>query len=232
MRFLAITTLVLLASAVQAAPPELKDNRQKASYIIGNNIGENIAADFKDRGFNVDPAIVVQGILNGLQGKESGYSEEEAQAVIKAFLEEAQAQLKKSGVDFLAQNKTKEGVQTTKSGLQYKVIKEGAGASPKPTSVVTVHYRGTLIDGTEFDSSYARMEPASFPVNGVIAGWTEALQLMKPGSKYELYIPSDLAYGAQPPGRSPIPPHAVLLFTVELLDVKEGQSQPQFQPQR
>ncbi len=223
MKLLVLPCLLAMAGIAAAAPPDLKDNRQKASYIIGNNIGENIAADFKDRGFNVDPAAVVQGILNGLQGKESGFTDEESQAVIKAFIEEAQASLKKVGEDYLAQNKTKEGVQTTKSGLQIKVLQAGQGESPKPDSMVTVHYKGTLIDGTEFDSSYARNEPASFPVNGVIAGWTEALQLMKPGSKVELAIPSDLAYGAQPPQRSPIPPHAVLLFTVELLDVKPGQ---------
>ena len=222
MKLFTLSCLVLIAGVLQAAPPDLKDTRQKASYIIGTNIGQNIAADFKDRGFDVDPAVVVQGILNGMQGKESGFTDEEAQAVIEAFVEAAQASLKKPGEDFLAQNKAKEGIQTTKSGLQYRVLKAGQGDSPKPNSEVTVHYVGTLTDGTKFDSSYDRMEPATFPVNGVIAGWTEALQLMKPGSKFELFIPSDLAYGGQPPARSPIPPHAVLLFTVELLDVKPG----------
>ena len=123
---------------------------------------------------------------------------------------------KKEGEEFLASNKTKEGVVTTASGLQYKVITAGTGPSPKASDKVSVHYRGTLIDGTEFDSSYRRGEPVSFPVKGVIAGWTEALQLMKEGAKWELYIPSELAYGPGGTG-GPIGPNATLIFEVELL---------------
>ena len=120
---------------------------------------------------------------------------------------------------FLAENKKKDGVKTTASGLQYKVMKDGAGAQPKETDTVTVNYRGTLINGTEFDSSYKRGQPATFPVNGVIKGWTEALQLMKPGSKYQLFIPADLAYGARAVGPD-ITPNSALIFEVELLEVK------------
>src|SRR5438270_10025397 len=132
---------------------------------------------------------------------------------------------KKNAADaekFLADNKKKEGVKTTESGLQYKVLKEGNGAQPKSSDTVTVNYRGTLTDGTEFDSSYKRGQPATFPVSGVIKGWTEALQMMKAGSKYQLFIPASLAYGEQ--GRPGIPPNATLIFEVELMDVKSPQS--------
>ena len=149
--------------------------------------------------------------------------------MLQAFLKEAEDRLqaaaqerKKQGQAFLAANAKKEGVKTTNSGLQYKVIQEGNGATPKENSIVTVHYSGKLLDGTEFDSSYARQQPAQFPVNAVIPGWTEALQLMKAGSKVELYIPSELAYGENPPAGSPIPPNSVLVFTVELIDVKDA----------
>ncbi|HEY2342761.1 MAG TPA: FKBP-type peptidyl-prolyl cis-trans isomerase, partial [Chthoniobacteraceae bacterium] len=124
------------------------------------------------------------------------------------------------GQDFLAENAKKEGVKTLADGLQYKVIKDGTGASPKATDVVSVHYKGTLIDGTEFDSSYKRGQPTEFPVNRVIPGWTEALQLMKEGSKWILYIPSKLAYGERGTPGGPIPPDATLIFEVELLKVK------------
>jgi FKBP-type peptidyl-prolyl cis-trans isomerase FklB len=127
---------------------------------------------------------------------------------------------KKEGEAFLAQNKTKAGVKTLPSGLQYKVITEGKGKTPKANDTVTVQYKGTLIDGTEFDSSYKRGQPATFPVNGVIKGWTEALQLMKEGSKWQLFIPADLAYGASGTPGGPIGPNAVLIFDVELVSIK------------
>src|SRR5207253_8354801 len=133
--------------------------------------------------------------------------------------QEKQAQQNSSaGEKFLAENKTKEGVKTTTSGLQYKVLKDGNGAQPKSSDTVTVNYRGTLIDGTEFDSSFKRGQPATFPVTGVIKGWTEALQLMKVGSKFQLFVPANLAYGEQ--GRPGIPPSSALIFEVELMDVK------------
>jgi FKBP-type peptidyl-prolyl cis-trans isomerase FklB len=125
---------------------------------------------------------------------------------------------KREGATFLADNAKKEGVKTLPSGLQYKVIREGKGATPRSADAVTTHYRGTFLDGAEFDSSYRRNEPATFPVKGVIKGWTEALQLMKVGDKWQLYVPSDLAYGPQ--GRDEIPPNATLIFDIELLDVK------------
>jgi len=136
-----------------------------------------------------------------------------------AASKEAAEKNKAEGEKFLEENKKKDGVKTTASGLQYKVIKEGSGASPKETDTVVTNYRGTLIDGTEFDSSYKRNEPASFPVNRVIKGWTEALQLMKPGAKYQLFIPSSLAYGERGAGQT-IGPTATLIFDVELLSIK------------
>jgi FKBP-type peptidyl-prolyl cis-trans isomerase FklB len=127
---------------------------------------------------------------------------------------------KKEGEEYLAENKKKEGIITTQSGLQYKVLKKGTGKIPKSTDTVTVNYRGTLIDGTEFDSSYRRGQPASFKVNGVIRGWTEALQLMKEGAKWQLYIPSNLAYGERGAGRN-IGPNSTLIFEVELISINE-----------
>jgi FKBP-type peptidyl-prolyl cis-trans isomerase FklB len=133
--------------------------------------------------------------------------------------EEAAKENLREGQEFLSENAQKDGVRTTESGLQYEVIEKGSGKTPTPESTVTVHYRGTLIDGTEFDSSYRRGEPATFPVNGVIAGWTEALQLMSEGAKYKLYIPADLAYGERGAGQA-IGPNETLIFDVELISVK------------
>ena len=156
-------------------------------------------------------------------------SEQEVRETMMAFEKDIQqkqaATAQKNAAEaekFLGENKTKEGVKTAGSGLQYKVLKEGAGAQPKSSDSVTVNYRGTLLDGTEFDSSYKRGEPATFPVGGVIKGWTEALQLMKVGSKFQLFIPANLAYGEQ--GRPGIPPNSVLIFEVELMDVKSPQA--------
>jgi FKBP-type peptidyl-prolyl cis-trans isomerase FklB len=159
-------------------------------------------------------------------------TEQEVNETLTAFQKEMAAQQaernkilveknKKEGEIFLAENKKKEGVVTLPSGLQYKVIKEGTGETPKLTDTVTVNYSGTLIEGTEFDSSYRRGQPATFPVKGVIAGWTEALQLMKVGSKWQLFIPSNLAYGERGAGRD-IGPNTTLIFDVELLSIKEG----------
>lgn len=209
----------------------LETQAQKSSYVIGTDIGGRISG----QGFDIDRPALIAGLEDALTGGEPRLSEEEAHAAITAVIEERQAAAaeqqekmeaeraaaaeknRAEGEAFLAANKEKEGVVTTESGLQYKVIEEGTGEKPSAENTVRVHYRGTLIDGTEFDSSYARGEPAEFPVNGVIAGWTEALQLMNEGAKWELYIPSELAYGSRGAGAD-IGPDAVLIFEVELLD--------------
>ena len=180
----------------------------------------------KSQGVDIDLNAMLMGLRDALAGKDSILSDEEIDAAMDAFQKEmevkAAAKLegkKKEGADYLADNKKQQGVQATVTGLQYKVVKAGTGAKPKATDTVTVHYRGTLTDGTEFDSSYKRNMPATFPVNGVISGWTEALQMMTVGSKWMLYIPSDLAYGDD--GRPPvIPPFSTLVFEVELIGIR------------
>ncbi|HTF99070.1 MAG TPA: FKBP-type peptidyl-prolyl cis-trans isomerase [Nitrospirota bacterium] len=223
-------TAVLLCAALAAAPAmgadksELKTQKEKLSYALGMNI----AGGFKANSIDVDVDILAQGLRDSLAGKKMLLTDQEARETIMVVQRELQAKMqekmkaegeknKKEGEAFLAANKKKEGVKTLPSGLQYRVITEGKGAMPKATDTVTVHYKGTLIDGTEFDSSYKRNEPASFPVTGVIKGWTEALQLMKTGSKWQLFIPANLAYGEQ--GRPGIPPNSVLIFDVELIKV-------------
>ena len=206
--------------------PQLKDQKDKASYSIGYDIGET----FKKQNVDLNADVLFTGLKEALAGKEAALSKEEREKTLQAFQKEmmekqvaaskeAAAKNAAEGEKFLAENKKKEGVKTTASGLQYKVLKEGSGASPKETDTVVTNYRGTLIDGTEFDSSYKRNEPASFPVNRVIKGWTEALQLMKPGAKYQLVIPAALAYGERGAGQL-IGPNATLIFEVELLSIK------------
>ena len=206
--------------------PQLKDQKDKASYSIGYDIGET----FKKQKIDLNTDTFIAGLKEAMSGKEAAMSKEEREKTLQAFQKEmmekqiaaskeAATKNQAEGEKFLAENKKKDGVKTTASGLQYKVMKDGAGAQPKETDTVTVNYRGTLIDGTEFDSSYKRNEPASFPVNRVIKGWTEALQLMKPGAKYQLVIPSSLAYGERGAGQL-IGPNATLIFEVELLSIK------------
>jgi FKBP-type peptidyl-prolyl cis-trans isomerase len=217
------------AASTQAVV-SLESKAQKSSYVIGANIGGQLGG----QGVEFDLPALTAGLEDALTGAEPRLNEEESHAAIQAIIEEQQARAAEQqaaadaarvalaeknqteGAAFLAENKDKEGVVTTDSGLQYKIIVEGTGDSPTAEDVVQVHYRGTLIDGTEFDSSYARGEPAEFPVTGVIPGWTEALQLMHEGAKWELYIPADLAYGSRGAG-SAIGPDAVLIFEVELL---------------
>jgi FKBP-type peptidyl-prolyl cis-trans isomerase FkpA/FKBP-type peptidyl-prolyl cis-trans isomerase FklB len=191
------------------------------SYVLGQQIGSQM----RSQGLEVDAQTMAASLKAALAGEESLLSPEEMQEVMMAansrMMEKSQAEAnvnKEAGAKFLEENKGKDGIKTTSSGLQYRVLSDGKGKSPKATDTVRVHYKGKLLDGTQFDSSYDRNEPAEFPVNGVIRGWTEALQLMKVGSKWELFIPSDLAYG--PRGRPSIPPNSVLIFEVELLDVK------------
>ncbi len=212
-----------------AAPATGKDLTAKASYGIGLNLGRNIKA----AGAEIDPDMLVKGVKDALSGAKPMLSDEQIQAAMKDFQQQLMARRadeakgaaeknKKAGDAFLAANKAKPGVVTLPSGLQYKVVKEGTGQVPRATDTVTTNYRGTLIDGTEFDSSYKRNEPASFPVNGVIRGWTEALQKMKVGSKWQLVIPAELAYGESPPPGSPIGPNSVLVFDIDLLGIGEG----------
>ncbi|MBM4348850.1 MAG: FKBP-type peptidyl-prolyl cis-trans isomerase [Deltaproteobacteria bacterium] len=204
-----------------------KNQKDKVSYIIGMDIGTNL----KKQSIEINPEILLRGIRDGLSGNKPLMTDQEMKDTIASFQKEMQAKQeevnkkmgeknKKEGEVFLAENKKKEGVVTLASSLQYKVIKKGSGKKPKSTDTVTTHYKGTLIDGTEFDSSYKRGQPVSFPVNGVIAGWTEALQLMEEGAKWQLFIPSPLAYGERGAGPQ-IGPNATLIFEVELISVQE-----------
>jgi FKBP-type peptidyl-prolyl cis-trans isomerase FklB len=205
--------------------PEIRDDNDRISYSIGHQIG----GDFKKQGVELRSEFVVQGIRDAIDGAKPKMTPEEInktlvelkRKVTAAQQEEGKKAAEKNraaGEAFLAENAKKEGVVTLPSALQYKVLKEGSGESPLPTARVTVQYRGTLLDGTEFDSSYKRNQPAVFKVNGVIRGWTEALQLMKPGSKWQLFIPANLAYGDRGAGSS-IPPGSTLIFEVELVSV-------------
>lgn len=198
----------------------LKDQKDKASYSIGINIGNSL----KQQSLDLNPDMVAAGIRDVLSNAKPLLTEQEIQATLMEFQKQMLGQRadkakknKKDGDDFLAENKKKKDVLTLASGLQYKVIKEGKGKKPAATDTVTTHYRGTLIDGTEFDSSYKGGEPVSFPVKGVIPGWTEALQLMPIGSKWQLFIPAELAYGEG--GQGPIPPNSTLIFDIELIGI-------------
>lgn len=190
------------------------------SYCVGMSIAESLKQQNLD---GISTEALSHGINDLFQGKDLKYSPEEANAIIQSYLGKANeakfAQNLKDGEDFLAANFKKEGVHTTISGLQYEVVSEGEGERPGPTSQVTVHYHGTLLDGTIFDSSVQRGQPATFGVNQVIPGWTEALQLMKKGAKYRLYIPQNLAYGANPHPSGAIKPYMALIFDVELLEI-------------
>jgi FKBP-type peptidyl-prolyl cis-trans isomerase FklB len=211
---------------------ELKDKKDKVSYGIGLSFGSNLKNNLKNDEIETDSELILRGMKDGLTGGTAALDEAQLKEILTGLQAEVNARQetrkkeaveknKKAGEEFLAANKAKEGVVTLPSGLQYKVLKEGEGAMPKVTDLVETNYRGTLIDGTEFDSSYKRNQTAVFPVNGVIAGWTEALQKMKVGSKYQLFIPSELAYGAKGAGEA-IGPNAALIFEVELLAIKEG----------
>ncbi|NDK55458.1 FKBP-type peptidyl-prolyl cis-trans isomerase [Pontibacter fetidus] len=195
--------------------------QEKISYIIGRDMAGNLTK----QGIDVSAEAFHTGMKEALEGKPSSLSQEEIQQAMMELQHEmgakqgaAGAENKKAGEAFLAENKNKAGIKTLPSGLQYEIINEGTGKSPSASDKVTTHYHGTLIDGTVFDSSYERGQPATFPVNGVIAGWTEALQLMKEGAKWRLYIPSDLAYGSQGAG-GVIGPDTTLIFDVELISV-------------
>ena len=217
--------LAVLILTMNTWATELDTEEKKLGYIIGMDIGKSL----RDQGTTVDLDSMVEAIRATYNGKELAMTAEEAGQVRKEYIERRQAEQKAeaaaigetnlaAGQKFLAENATKEGVQTTASGLQYKVETMGTGPKPVATDTVKVHYRGTLLDGTEFDSSYARNEPISFGLNRVIAGWTEGVQLMPVGSKFMFYIAPDLAYGEG--GGGPIPPNSTLIFEVELLDIE------------
>jgi FKBP-type peptidyl-prolyl cis-trans isomerase FklB len=222
----AITLLILSFGLCEAGEaPGILDENDRISYSLGYQIG----GDFKRQGTDLKSDLVVQGIQDALKGDKPRMAPEEMKKTLVELKrkvtatqqEERKMVAEKSraeGETFLAENAKKEGVVTLPSGLEYKILKEGTGASPQATDNVTVHYRGTLIDGTEFDSSHKRNQPAIFRVNGVIRGWTEALQMMKPGAKWQLFIPAKLAYGERGTG-SAIPPNSALIFEVELLKV-------------
>jgi len=200
---------------------QLTNLKDKISYIIGRDM----AANLQKQGIEVEAEAFVQGMKEAMAGKPSVLSQTEVQQTMMALQQSISqkqqgkgADNKKAGEDFLAQNKNKEGVKTLPSGLQYQVLQPGQGKSPAKTDKVTTHYHGTLIDGSVFDSSYERGQPATFPVNGVIAGWTEALQLMQEGAKWRLFIPSELAYGTRGAGND-IGPNSALIFDVELISV-------------
>lgn len=216
------------ATAKPGAVTTLTTTKEKASYAIGMNLGGGLHR----QNIDVDSAALVQGLKDTLSGNKTLLTEEEARAALMQLQSEMQAKMqakqaaegeanKKEGDAFLAANKTKEGVVTLPSGLQYKILTPGTGPKPTATDSVVCNYKGTLINGTEFDSSYKRGEPATFPVTGVIKGWTEALQLMPVGSKWQLFIPSDLAYGPRGTPGGPIGPNATLIFEVELISIKE-----------
>jgi len=195
--------------------------QEKISYIIGRDMATNL----KKQGIEIEAEAFAKGLKEVLAGQPSSLSAQEVQQAMMALQQEMTqkqgakgTENQKAGEAFLAENKNKEGVKTLPSGLQYQVLQEGSGKSPAKTDKVTTHYHGTLIDGTVFDSSYERGQPATFPVNGVIAGWTEALQLMKEGAKWRLFIPSNLAYGSQGAGDA-IGPNSTLIFDVELISV-------------
>lgn len=220
-----ICSLILIGGCSAEADDKLETTKDKASYTIGVQLGSQMAQTKDD----IDIDKVMLGLKESFAGKEPRLKKEDMMAAMKEFQQEIQQKQQakmaeaagknaKEGEAFLAENKKKEGVVTLPSGLQYKVITAGKGKSPKASDTVVTHYRGSLIDGKVFDSSYDRGEPVTFPVNGVIPGWTEALQKMKVGDKWQLFIPANLAYGEH--GSGPIGPNSVLIFDIELLEVK------------
>ena len=213
--------------AMTPAKPPVAIDKNKVSTMVGMDIGRGLTQIKGD----IDIKVVEQALEQTLKGEKTSLTQEEALQVRQAFMQQMQAKRvaeqkvaaeknKTEGAEFLAKNKSAKGVKTTASGLQYLVEKEGTGPKPKATDTVKVNYLGTKIDGTKFDSSYDRGQPATFPLNGVIKGWSEGLQLMPVGSKYKFYVPADLAYGENAPG--PIGPNATLIFEVELLGIEDA----------
>jgi len=227
--FRAILVVALLAGICTAGEkPELKDGKEKTSYSVGYQVG----GDFKRQGVELDPDLLVKGIHDAASGAEPRIPPQEMRKTLVELKKKVEADERKErkekaaktlaeGEAFLAANGKKEGVVTLPSGLQYKVLAEGTGRAPGAVDNVTVHYRGTLVDGTEFDSSYKRDKPATFRVDRVIPGWKEALPMMKEGAKWQLFVPSKLGYGERAAGPK-IPPDSTLIFEVELISVQSG----------
>jgi FKBP-type peptidyl-prolyl cis-trans isomerase FklB len=225
-----------------AVPFTLKTQRDKVSYAVGMNVGKGVAAKLKQQAVDVDQAILLKGMKDALAGGKMLLTEEEERNVLTQLSLEARKKQeeqmkvagdanKKVGEEFLSANKVKDGVVTLPSGLQYKILTAGTGPKPGAADSVTCNYRGTLINGNEFDSSYKRGHPETFPVSGVIKGWTEGLQLMPVGSKWQLFVPSDLGYGdrgADP--RSGIGPGATLIFEVELISIQSKEKPAEAPP--
>ena len=214
-----ILSLILIMGITSINAQNLNTEMEKVSYSLGVNVAKSV----KNQGLtSIDSKAIAQAFTDVFEGNELKISEQESNLILQDYFgklaKEAQSTNVEAGQKFLAENAKRDGVTTTSTGLQYEVLAEGSGDSPKETDKVTVHYHGTLIDGTIFDSSVERGQPATFPVNGVIPGWVEALQLMKPGAKYKLFIPSNLAYGERGAGGS-IGPNATLIFEVELISI-------------
>ena len=231
MKFLSLVTMVLLVVSCNqngVSKKPLKTELDSVSYAIGMDVAKNVKKSFDE----FDNDLFIQGFVNASDSVDIKIDEAKAQQLVRAYFQKKQQEdmakkqeeakeNKEAGDKFLAENKTKDGVVTTESGLQYIVLKEGTGAKPTTASKVKVHYHGTLIDGTVFDSSVDRGTPSEFGVTQVIKGWTEGLQLMPVGSKYKFFIPSDLAYGANPRPGGVIKPNSTLIFDVELLEIVE-----------
>jgi FKBP-type peptidyl-prolyl cis-trans isomerase FklB len=227
-RTLSLLFLVTLGFAYRAAfaeqGSELKDKKEQVSYSVGYQVG----GDLRNQDIDLDPEVLMKGIKDAFLGEAPLMTDDEMRTtlvtlkqdlVAKQEAEDRQTaeQNAREGEAFLSENAKRDGVTVLPSGLQYQVLVKGSGAKPKATDTVTVHYRGTLLDGTEFDSSFKRNEPAKLQLNRVIAGWSEALQLMSAGAKWKLFVPAQLAYGER--GVGPIPPHSTLIFDVELIAV-------------
>jgi FKBP-type peptidyl-prolyl cis-trans isomerase FklB len=229
------------APAKSAEAGQFKTKKEKFSYALGMNIGTGVSQNLKKQAVEFDPKLVVDGLKDSLSGGKTLMTPEEAQAVLREVQVEVQKEQqekmkqaadknKTGGEAFLAANKDKEGVVTLPSGLQYKILTEGTGPKPTQDDSVVCNYRGTLVDGKEFDSSYKRGQPATFPVKGVIKGWTEALQLMPVGSKWQLFVPPSLAYGEQGAGAD-IGPNSTLIFEVELISIQEKPKPQEAKPE-
>lgn len=238
-----VLSLLLLVGFASAELQELKTDKEKLSYSMGVATGMQM----KRQSIDVDIDMFTKGLRDSVSGGKLQMTEQQVQEALMKFQQEMSAKQaektkqqaetnKKEGEAFLAENKKKEGVKTLLSGLQYQVITDGTGNTPKESDTISAHYRGTLIDGTEFDSSIKRGQPVTFAVKGVIKGWTEALQLMKEGSKWQLFIPADLAYGERGAGQQ-IGPNAALIFEVELISIqaaaeKKETKEPKTQPKK